>query len=352
MKTSPKPTTTEGSEKLQLVIDTRQDLGKHLPYTHQDPSEPHTSFPPSEERHTERSSSRPRQGIREHSERPSKRHTSVTTIWFSRSSQGTTQKSHTWMWSIDADSLFNTVFQTCVLASLPVLSWGSPVPFQRLFTTPSKLHRGTHPGQPSQTRPDTPQSPHTQLPPPSQTPRVRPLRTPPAPSNSSPKNCQNGNPKTTKHHNTYPRLSHPPYIQRITPHSDKETSSRGRLSNHLKETKNGYHPRKRDVTTVPIPLKHTTDKIHITQHFSDYPTRLTTLTSLKVDADSLVRIHFPSRIDHNLKIETRLGGGRFESVKGREGCVNVVFWWFYYCRIKEGESQGKNTLELWYTLSR
>ncbi len=92
MKTSPKPTTTtEGSEKLQLVIDTRQDLGKHLPYTHQDPSEPHTSFPPSEERHTERSSSRPRQGVREHSLRPSKRHTSVTTIWFSRSSQGTTQ---------------------------------------------------------------------------------------------------------------------------------------------------------------------------------------------------------------------------------------------------------------------
>ena len=28
-------------------------------------------------------------------------------------------------------------------------------------------------------------------------------------------------------------------------------------------------------------------------------------------------------------------------------------WWFFYGRIKEGESQGKNvTLELWYTVSR
>ena len=29
------------------------------------------------------------------------------------------------------------------------------------------------------------------------------------------------------------------------------------------------------------------------------------------------------------------------------------FWWFYYRRIKKGESQGKNvTLELWYTVDK
>jgi hypothetical protein len=47
----PKPTEIEGSEKLQLAIDTRQTLGKPLPYTHQNPSPP-------EERHTEQPSSR------------------------------------------------------------------------------------------------------------------------------------------------------------------------------------------------------------------------------------------------------------------------------------------------------
>jgi hypothetical protein len=56
---SPKSATSEGAETLQLAIDTRQTLGKRTPHGNQDPPEPHTSLPPSEERHAKRPSSRP-----------------------------------------------------------------------------------------------------------------------------------------------------------------------------------------------------------------------------------------------------------------------------------------------------
>jgi hypothetical protein len=55
----PESATNEGAVTLQLAIDTRQDLGKRPPYANQDPPEPPTRLPPSDERHAKRPSSRP-----------------------------------------------------------------------------------------------------------------------------------------------------------------------------------------------------------------------------------------------------------------------------------------------------
>jgi hypothetical protein len=55
---SPQATLNEGTETLQLAIDTRQALGKRPPHANRDLSEPQTSLPPSEERHVKRPSSR------------------------------------------------------------------------------------------------------------------------------------------------------------------------------------------------------------------------------------------------------------------------------------------------------
>jgi hypothetical protein len=54
---SPRATSNEGAEKLQLAIDTRQALSKRPPHINRDLSEPHTSLTPSEKRHSKRPSS-------------------------------------------------------------------------------------------------------------------------------------------------------------------------------------------------------------------------------------------------------------------------------------------------------
>jgi hypothetical protein len=55
---SPKATSNEGAETLQLTIDTRQILDKLPPHINRDLSEPHTSPPTPEKRHGKRPSSR------------------------------------------------------------------------------------------------------------------------------------------------------------------------------------------------------------------------------------------------------------------------------------------------------
>jgi hypothetical protein len=75
-----------------------------------------------------------------------------------------------------------------VFLYLFVQCFTTPWEILHLLNTPSKLHRGTHPGQPSQTRPDTPSLLNSQTPlsPPTQTSLTRPLGTTPTPNNKSP----------------------------------------------------------------------------------------------------------------------------------------------------------------------